>query len=127
VSFEDDLRQLCGNPAGEGVQLAAHAMRRIENRARLRDRFDPARNTGNMRRGIDKATLALEIAMAIRSGDTPRAQQLIEAGATLFGSGPLIAEVGMQSAKLEESALAGYGSGPAAVPQHKGRAARAAS
>lgn len=51
------------------------------------------------------AEVAAGIALALRRGDQPGAQQLIEAAGQIFDRGLLVTEVGLAAHRLERDAL----------------------
>jgi hypothetical protein len=95
------------------ARLGEAALHRIQRRGQRLNERD-----GRVVRGIDRAELARGIALAVRRGDTPGAQQLIEGGANLFGASALIAEVGEQSRQLELDALRAAQDRPSADEQY---------
>jgi hypothetical protein len=99
--FDDAFHGILGDPrAAETVKLAESALHRIRRRAQR-----IAERDGRLKNGIRLQELAAGIAASLRRGDQPAAQQLISAGASLFGANSLVAAVTEQSRQIELDAL----------------------
>jgi hypothetical protein len=97
------LDDVLGDPAAAKLsELGDAALHRIHRRAQ-----HAGDRNGSSVSGVSLTELAKAVAVALRHGDRPGAEQLVEAGAALFGSGPLIAAVGMASHELEFAELQG--------------------